>query len=759
MVGVAIAGWCSAAVADSFSAPRLREIDATIQRAIDEHQIVGGIFWIERNGDVYRNVYGRRSTVPVSEPLSLDTIFDVASLTKVVATSPAIMMLIEQGKVNLDAPVSRYLEEFSGNGRDTVTVRHLLTHTSGLRPGLVQTDWVGYQKGIQLAAAEKPLTPPGWTFTYSDLNFILLGEIVQRVTGERLDSFVRRHIYRPLGMKDTGFLPRESKLSRIAPTEKTENGILRGQVHDPTSRRMGGVAGHAGLFTTAHDLSRYARMILNNGQLGRTRILKPETVRLMTSVQTAPEVYFRRGLGWDMDSSYSRPRGNMFPLGSFGHTGWTGPFLWIDPFSRTYYFFLSNRVHPDGKGSVIELQRAVGTLAAESITGFDFANVRGAVEPRARATTSNGIDVLVEQGFAPLHGKRVGLITNHTGRDRTGQSTIDLLAAAPGVQLKALFSPEHGIRGDRDEKIGNEVDSKTGLTVYSLYGEKAWKPLPQQLAGLDVLVFDIQDIGARFYTYISTLGMAMEAADEAGIKFMVLDRINPITGQFFEGPVREGTGSFIAYHNIVVRHGMTVGELAQMYRDERGLMVDLTVIPLKNWTRSLWQDETSLPWVNPSPNMRSLNAATLYPGVCLLERTEMSVGRGTDTPFEVVGAPYIDEHAFAAALERAVLPGVRFEPVQFTPTTSVFQGKLCRGVRMRITNRDALNAVDVGITMAQILHRLYPQNFTVAKVDDLLRHPPTIEAIRAGKSLSEIERIWSSGLAEFRKRREKYLLY
>jgi uncharacterized protein YbbC (DUF1343 family) len=521
---------------------------------------------------------------------------------------------------------------------------------------------------------------------------------------------------------------------------------------------MGGVAGHAGLFTTAHDLSRYARMILNNGQLGRTRILKPETVRLMTSVQTAPQVYFRRGLGWDMDSSYSRPRGNMFPIGSFGHTGWTGPFLWIDPFSRTYYFFLSNRVHPDGKGSVIELQRAVGTLAAESITGFDFANVRGAVEPRPRATTSNGIDVLVEQRFAPLNGKRVGLITNHTGRDRTGQSTIDLLAAAPGVQLKALFSPEHGIRGDRDEKIGNEVDSKTGLTVFSLYGENR-KPSVQQLAGLDVLIYDIQDIGARFYTYISTLGMAMEAADEAGVKFMVLDRINPITGQFSEGPVREGDSSFIAYHNIVVRHGMTVGELAQMYRDERGMMVDLTVIPLKNWTRSLWQDETSLPWVNPSPNMRSLNAATLYPGVCLLERTEMSVGRGTDTPFEVVGAPYIDEHAFAAALERAVLPGVRFEPVQFTPTASVFQGKLCRGVRMRITNRDALNAVDVGITMVQILHRLYPQNFTVAKVDDLLRHPPTIEAIRAGKSLSEIDRIWASGLAEFRKRREKYLLY
>lgn len=741
-----------------FAPNRLSEVDAVIRRAINEEQIVGGIFWLERNGEVYRKSYGRRAVEPHPEPMALDTIFDVASLTKVMATTPAVMLLAERGQIDLAEPVSSYIPEFTGNGRDEVTLRHLLAHTSGLRAGLTSRDWSGYERAIQLTVAEKPLHQPGTMFLYSDLNFILLGEIVRRVSQESLDHFTRREIFEPLGMRDTGFLPPRSSLARIAPTERDEEeGMLLGRVHDPTSRRMGGVAGHAGLFTTAHDLARFARMMLNGGSLGRVSVLRPETVRFMSTVQTAPAVVYRRGLGWDIDSPYSRPRGKMFPYGSFGHTGWTGPFLWIDPFSRSFYFFLSNRVHPGGTGNVIELQKILGSLAGEAIGAFDFARVRTPVGPRALMSALNGIDRLVAQNFEPLRGLKVGLITNHTGRGRDGTSTIDLLYAAP-LELKALFSPEHGIRGDRDEKVGDEVDQKTGLPIYSLYGETR-KPKLEQLAGLDALVFDIQDIGARFYTYISTMGLAMEAAAAAGIRFFVLDRINPITGQYVEGPLLEGETSFTAHHPMVIRHGMTVGELALMFREERGLKVDLNVIPVQNWWRGQWQDETWLPWVNPSPNMRSLAAATLYPGVCLLERTEVSVGRGTDTPFELVGAPYIDEAALARALESALLPGIRFEPARFTPSSSVFQGQLCKGVRMRITNRESLNAVDVGIVMAQLLYRMYPQHFTLDKVNDLLRHPPTIEAIRSGSSLFEIKKLWADGLAGFRKRREKYLLY
>lgn len=746
------------ALSAGFSTQRLREIDTTIERAIAEQQIPGGVFWLERDGEIYSKPYGRRSVEPESEPMTLDTIFDAASLTKVMATTPAVVILVEEGKIDLDSPVSRYIPEFSGNGREAVTVRQLLTHTSGLRPGLIATEWTGYARGIELAAAELPLHTPGTNFVYSDINYLLLGEIVRRVSGEPLHAFAQRRIYRPLQMKDTGFLPPESKRSRIAPTERFEGeGILRGRVHDPTSRRMDGVAGSAGLFTTAHDLARYARMLLSEGKLEGVRVLKPETIQLMTAVNTPSALWVRRGLGWDLDSTYSRPRGKTFPLGSFGHTGWTGTFVWIDPHSDTFYLFLSNRVHPDGKGDVIAMQRVLGTLAAEAVTGVDFASYKG-IGPRTSLGTLNGIDVLVAEKFATLQGLKIGLITNHTGRSRQGASTIDLLHNAPGVKLVALFSPEHGIRGDRDEKVSDDRDSRTGLPIFSLYGETR-KPTLEQLDGLDALVFDVQDIGARFYTYPSTMGLAMEAAGEAKIRFFVLDRINPITGQFVEGPLREGEGSFIAWHPIVVRHGMTIGELAQMFKVERNLPVDLTVIKLQKWVRGAWQDETGIPWINPSPNMRSLNAATLYPGVCLLERTEFSVGRGTETPFEVIGAPYVNEKVLADAMESAVLPGIRFEPVRFTPNASVFKGQACGGVRMRITNRDALRSVDLGIVLAQTLHRLYPEHFSVGKVNDLLRHPPTIEGIRAGENLSAIRRIWAAGHADFLKRRERFLLY
>jgi hypothetical protein len=316
-------------------------------------------------------------------------------------------------------------------------------------------------------------------------------------------------------MRDTCFNPPREKLARIAPTEVEDGVPVRGVVHDPRSRRMGGVAGHAGLFFTASDLARYARMLLNFGELDGVRIFKPETVKLMTSVQTPPNVTSRRGLGWDIDSGYSGPRGKIFPLGSYGHTGWTGTSLWIDPFSKTFVIFLSNRNHPTEKGNVGALRAKLGTLAAEAVADFNFAYVPGALAPRESAETKtalasasasrartqpalNGIDVLVKNNFAPLKGKRIGLITNHTGQDRDRNPTIDLLKNAPGVTLVKLFSPEHGIRGAADERIGDSKDEKTGLQIFSLYGETR-KPTLEHLKDLDALVYDIQDIGCRFY--------------------------------------------------------------------------------------------------------------------------------------------------------------------------------------------------------------------------------------------------------------------
>jgi uncharacterized protein YbbC (DUF1343 family)/CubicO group peptidase (beta-lactamase class C family) len=759
-----------ASLESTFFPEKLAQMDTEIQQNISSNRLPGGVLWFERNGAIYHKAYGQRAVVPRKEQMTEDTIFDAASLTKVLATAPSIMLLIERGKIELDAPLVRYLPEFKSNGKDAITIRNLLTHTSGLPSGLPRDQpWQGYAKGIEIAS-EQPLTAPvGTIFHYSDINFIILGEVVRRVSGMLLSEFAQREFYTPLKMVDTSFLPPASKLDRIAPTEKQGDRVLRGVVHDPTSRKMGSVAGHAGVFTTAADLARFARFMLNKGELEGVRILKPETVRLMTSVQSPPAVAARRALGWDIDSPYAGPRGKIFPIGSYGHTGWTGTSIWIDPFSRTFLILLSNRNHPDESGNVIGLRSHLGTIAAEAVRDFNFAYVPGALEPAkvaeekpvAIAKTAhvlNGVDVLARKKFEPLKGLKVGLITNHTGQDRQRNPTIDLLASASGVKLKALFSPEHGIRGQFDEKISDSIDNKTGLPVFSLYGERR-APTPEQLRDIDALVFDIQDVGCRFYTYISTMGNCMEAAAKAQKKFLVLDRIDPINGVTIEGPVLKGETSFTGWHTIPVRYGMTAGELARMFNDERQIHADLTVVQVEGWSRDLFFDQCSLPWTNPSPNMRSLTEAILYPGIGLLETTALSVGRGTDTPFELIGAPYIDDIKLAADLNGAGLAGLRFIPVQFTPTSSTFKAQLCKGVNILLLDRDRASPVDAGILIASRLHRFYPKDFNLEKFNRLLVNEATIEAIRHGKTLAEIKAMTAIELSSFQIRRQKFLLY
>jgi uncharacterized protein YbbC (DUF1343 family)/CubicO group peptidase (beta-lactamase class C family) len=753
---------------------KLAEMDAAINHAIAEKQCPGGVLWVQHGGLAYHKAYGNRALIPSVEPMTEDTIFDLASLTKVVACTPAVMLLVERGQLDLDAPVHTYIPEFSGGGKESVTVRQLLLHTSGLRGDIETTsDWHGQATAIQKACQEKLLTPPGTKFRYSDINFFLLGEIVQRVSKTPLEEFVANEVYRPLQMNDTGYLPPASKLSRIAPTEVVRGTPYRGIVHDPTARHMGGVAGHAGLFTTAADLARYARMLLNQGELDGVRILRPETVRLMTTVQSADSLPERRGLGWDIDSGYSGPRGEVFPIGSYGHTGWTGTSIWLDPFSETFVIFLSNRNHPDESGAVGQLRRRLGTLAAQAVPDFNFSYVPGSLAPRqqlepasANASTKaetlqlktlNGIDVLVKQNFAPLKGLRVGLITNPTGQDRQRNRTIDLLKNAPDVQLAALFSPEHGIGGVLDEHVADGIDERTGLPVYSLYGDSL-KPKPEQLRGLDALLFDIQDIGCRFYTYTATMALAMEAAAENGKKYFVLDRVDPINGNAVDGPVLEGDLDFVGYHRVPLRYGMTIGELAKMFQGESNCHADLKVVPLEDWRRTAWFDQTGLPWTNPSPNIRNLTEAILYPGVGLLE-TALSVGRGTDCPFELVGAPYVNDVKLAVELNEAHLPGVRFVPVEFTPTYSVHKGQLCRGVQILLTDRDLCRPVDVGLQLAKSLYRLYPNDFNPGKMNRLLRHPSTLEEVKTDRPLEEIRASWQSGLADFEKVRAKYLIY
>ena len=577
-------------------------------------------------------------------------------------------------------------------------------------------------------------------------------------------------------MKDTAFKLAARLQPRIAPTEKREDHWMRGEVHDPRAYLLGGVAGHAGLFSTADDLAIYCQMILGHGQYRGARVLSPMGVTRMTEARASggnASDGNARGLGWDVMTGYSSNRGDLFPLGSFGHTGFTGTSIWIDPASETFVVFLSNRVHPriDPKqpADVNSLRGRIASIVAASIIAPPYSdkpstvgastNDRPGRSQSASTESLNGIDVVARDSYALLKGRRVGLITNQTGLDRDGRSTIDLLKAAPGVKLIALFSPEHGLRGVLDQKVSDSVDEKTGLPIYSLYGETR-KPSPEMLKGIDTLVFDIQDVGTRFYTYISTLGLAMEEAARQKIKFVVLDRVNPIGGAEVEGPIADADKlSFTAYHQLPIRHGMTVGELAQLFNRERGINADLQVVQVENWRREEKFDETGLVWVNPSPNMRSLTEAILYPGIGLLETTNVSVGRGTDTPFELVGAPWLDGRKLASILNRSQLAGVRFVPVRFTPRASIHKDTECGGINIVITDRVQFEPVTTGLEIASQLLKLYPKDFAVDQFNRLLANRKVYDAFQQGVEARALRQIWQSDLASFRSVRSKYLLY
>jgi uncharacterized protein YbbC (DUF1343 family) len=495
--------------------------------------------------------------------------------------------------------------------------------------------------------------------------------MVHRLSGKTLDAYAREIVFRPLGMKDTMFRPPAALRRRIAPTERDVDGRpLRGMVHDETTRYMGGVAGHAGLFTTAADLARFVQMILNGGALGKTRLFQAATIRKFTEPQTPADQPVLRGLGWDIDSRFSGNRGELFPIGSHGHTGFTGTSIWMDPGSKAYVILLANSVHPVRKPAITSLRSRVATIAAvhagiklagARLTGYNETMVGARRTVARNGWTATGLDVLAQEGFARLKGKRVGVITNHTGVNREGRRNVDLMVAA-GVSVTALYAPEHGIGGTQDDdRIGHGTDPATGIKVFSLYQGERRGPTDEMLKEIDVLIFDIQDIGARFYTYMCTLLNVMRDAGQRGIAVMVLDRPNPITGVHVEGPMLDDDlRSFIGCYSLPLRHGMTLGEIAAMVNDEDKLGVKLEVVRMEGWQRGDWFDSTGLVWVSPSPNMRSLSAALLYPGVAMLEYSRnYSVGRGTDSPFEQIGAEWIRGPELAGYLNGRHIPGIR----------------------------------------------------------------------------------------------------
>lgn len=823
--------------AGSARAPDFAGVDRLIGDAIAAGKLPGAVLQVGHGGTVvYLKAYGDRAVEPKVEAMTADTIFDMASLTKCLVTATAVMQLWEQGKVGLEEPVARYLPEFGVNGKDKVTVRELLTHTSGLPPDVVLTDrWSGKEEGVRRAMTSGLETAPGTAFKYSDVNFITLGVLVERLSGEQLEVYAARHVFGPLEMRETRYLPPTEWKGRIAPTAHNDDKpmdddrLLRGEVHDPTTRRMGGVAGHAGVFSTAHDTGVFAQALLDR-LAGRPSAfpLRQATLEVMTTPEqpghlpadlSAPGpagVYPSRsgrevrGLGWDIDSSFSRPRGEVFPVGSFGHTGFTGTSLWMDPGSDTYVVLLANAIHPRGRPSISHLRGDVATAVGRALELYpgkcpehticdpavsaESGHIEYEKSPHSagevvhgpsadgeepKSSVLTGVDVLEKTKFAALkemaarHGGklRLGLLTNQTGVDRAGRRTIDVLAGAakamPGLELLTIFSPEHGIAGVKDSTdVAGSVDAATKLPVVSLYGAKDAdrRPKPEDLAKLDAVVIDLQDAGVRFYTYETVMGYFVEACAKAGVELAVLDRPALIGGVAVEGPISDaGVESYTDYMPMPVRNGMTMGELARYFNGEKNLGAKLTVVAMEGWRRAAFFDETGVEWVNPSPNLRSEMAAVLYPGVGLVEQTNVSVGRGTDSPFEVIGAPWIDGGELEGFLEGRRIPGMLFEKTKLTVSEDAsrypYHGQTIEGVRLTATDRRVLNSPELGVELLAALHHLYPSQFQMAKAKTLVANATTMEELERRTDPKKIAAGWRPALDAFRARRSQYLLY
>ncbi len=751
--------------------PRWAAVDSAVDAWLAAGKLSGCVVVIGTQHEItLKRAYGVRAAETTREPMTLDTVFDMASLTKAVATTSSVMVLVDRGQIGLDEPAASYLPELLRGNRASVTVRQLLLHTAGFVADDPLSDYAGgHDAAWEKIVTSAPPFHPGDRFIYSDVGFIVLGELVRRVSGKDLDAFARENVFAPLDMRETGFLPNAALRERAAPTEIRNGQRIRGEVHDPRAYGLGGVAGHAGLFSTPRDMSRFAQAWLaKTARPGHATLVSPQTFDAFTSPHDVPTAI--RGLGWDMMSPKTKSRGDGLSLRAYGHGGYTGTLLWIDPAPGTFMLFLANRVYPLGRvpgapvvatGEAQELQAKIGTIAASILAPAPAPRAEPAPCDKPASEVLAGIDVLRADDFAALRGRKVALLTNDAARTRDGARTLDALAKAKDVTLVRVLSAEHGLAADQEGSIADDRDPATGTEIVSLYGSGSEEVrMTRALANVDTLVIDIPDVGVRFYTYASTMRHALAPAVQRGLRIVVLDRPNPIDGEHVTGPLPDpSTKGLVHGSRLPVRHGMTLGELTRMFDAEDHLGADLQIIRAQGWRRSDYQDATGYAWTAPSPNLRNLTEAILYPGVALLEGTNVSVGRGTDSPFELIGAPYIDGDALARALNARRVPGVSFSKIAFSPTTSVFSGQRCQGVKLAVSERASLDPVHVGVELAAALTTLYPTTFHAKDVQRLLASRAATDALVAGKPASDAEATWQKDLAAFRVKRDKYLLY
>lgn len=728
----------------------LEEADRLLESYRERGAFPGGVLAVgHRSSLVHLHPFGRLTYDADAPPVTAGTLYDLASLTKVVATTTMAMILFDEGKLDLDRPVQDFLPGFQGPGKEQVTVRHLLTHSSGLE-GVVPLfrEIQGRPAYLQRLQTLDLVYPPGSKSVYSDPGILLLGEILERTAGQPLEAFVRERVLDPLGMRDTLFRPPSRLRPRIAPTEfdPWRGRLIQGEVHDENAFALGGAAPHAGLFGTAPDLARFACMLLNGGVEcggGRriiSRIVSRKTVELFTRRAGIPGS--DRALGWDTRSAEGSSAGTLFSRRSFGHTGFTGTSIWMDPERDLFVILLTNRVHPTRENNLI---REVRPAVADAV-------VRALVPP---------VKVGLERiGTAKLEGKRLGLIVHAASVTADGRHAIDVFRDR-GLNVTRLFSPEHGLRGQADagEKVETGRDDISGLPVLSLYGDHR-KPRYEDVKDLDALVFDLQDAGVRFYTYVSTLILAFESAAEAGIDFVVLDRPNPLGGERIEGPVSAPRNlvpsSFLNLAPGPLVHGMTMGEMATFLNSRLDPPARLTVVPMEGWNRRMTWTDTLRPWVPPSPNLRSAEAALAYPGTALLEATNVSEGRGTQSPFLLFGAPWLDPAAVTVSV-----PGFRLEPTRFTPQASKYPDQECQGLKVRVVDPTIAEPYRFGVSLLATLsrHPGFEWRDNGAALTRLVGNPRLLEDLKAGKTVEEILAADAADHDAWRRDRRPALIY
>jgi uncharacterized protein YbbC (DUF1343 family) len=731
-------------------------VDRAVEAALAENKLPGCVVVVGTQDRIlFKKAYGRRSVDPEVEPMAADTIFDLASLTKPLATALSLMWLEEKGVLSIDDPVSKHLPSMAARGKSNITLRQLMLHTSGLPAVTARSD---YSRGsgdamMRIGTLTTPAAP-GTRFRYSDVGYVVLGEVVARAAGKSLDAVVREAIIDPLELKDTSFLPPPSWRGRIAPTERRDGrgAMLRGEVHDPIAATLGGVAGNAGLFSTADDVAKIAQMLLGRGARGGKRVLSEATVKKMVTVHDVPSGL--RALGWDVRTSLSLNRSERWSRRAFGHGGYTGTAIWIDPTRNLFMVFLSNRVHPDGKGAIAGLAAKIGTSVVEAADAAE-ARLPPAPDCEAASPVLTGIDVLQAEGFRRLDGKRVALLSNGGARARDGRTTFRVLKEALGERLTLVFVPEHGFGADAEGKIADgELE---GVPVKSLYGARL-SPDDAALSTFDVLLVDLPDVGARFFTYGATLHKVLRATSPSNKPVLVLDRPNPLGGVAVDGPTEVPPGSFVQHHPLPLLHGMTLGELAWLLDADGRLGAELDVVAVRGWRRGALFDETGLTWTAPSPNLPSFASALLYGATALVEGTNVSVGRGTPEPFEVVGAPWINPQAMIRALAPMSIAGVSFEAASITPTTSRYAGVTIPALRLKIVDRATYRPVRTGLAIATALNATHPSQWDATKLEAMIG-AKLAATIREGQPLDKVEASYKTELAAFVAKRQKHLIY